>query len=313
MRWLPDPSEMSVRQALTAAAPRLAGASIEVAADVATSNPEWSSSTAIVGGSYILKFAWAEPGAKRVLREAAVLETLARVTDLPVPLLVGASAEPVAFVTRLVRGTPLTFEDMRAALPEARDAVADELASFLARLHEPLVLEIARAAAPMVAPHPQGRTDAIRDRLPGFLDHRRAHLVFEWCDWVDDILERPAPQPVLAHGDLHGYNQVWCRSSWTLLLVADFEVAGPSDPEYDFRYFPSQEPTVGFVTAIRDRYMSLTGRSIDMDRVMAWHIRTALGDALWRSEAGIPLPGGGTPSRYVDDIELKLRVLVARG
>jgi hypothetical protein len=43
-----------------------------------------------------------------------------------------------------------------------------------------------------------------------------------------------------------------------------------------------------------------------MDRVMAWHILTALGDALWRSEAGIPLPGGSTPATYVDDIASKL-------
>jgi hypothetical protein len=85
---------------------------------------------------------------------------------------------------------------------------------------------------------------------------------------------------------------------------------GPADPEYDFRYFPSQEGTGRFVRAIRHRYMPITGRTIDLDRVMAWHIRTALGDALWRSEAGqTTLPGGGTPSTYVDDIELKLAIL----
>ena len=150
---------------------------------------------------------------------------------------------------------------------------------------------------------------SIRARLPRFLDRRRADLVLGWCDWVDEILRVPAPQPVLAHGDLHGFNQVWRRSSWTVLLVADFEVAGPADPEYDFRYFPSQEPTLGLVTAIRERYMSLTGRTIDMKRALAWHIRTALGDALWRSEAGVPLPGGGTPATYVDDIELKLNLV----
>jgi aminoglycoside phosphotransferase (APT) family kinase protein len=225
---------------------------------------------------------------------------------------VGTSAEPAAFVTRLVAGAPLTFEDVRAAGREDGDAIAEQLASFLVTLHEPLVLEAAHAAVPLVAPQPQGRTDEIRDRLPRFLDLRRTHLVFGWCDWVDDIFERPAPQPVLVHGDLHGYNQVWRRSSWKLQLVTDFEVAGPSDPEYDFRYFPSQGPTVELVEAIRHRYVSLTGRTIDMDRVMAWHIRTALGDALWRSAAGVPLPGGGTPSTYVDDIELKIGVLAAR-
>jgi len=75
---------------------------------------------------------------------------------------------------------------------------------------------------------------------------------------------------------------------------------------------PSQEPTLGLVDALRAAYVSLTGRTIDLERIMAWHIRTALGDALWRSEAGVPLPGGGTPATYVDDIERKLRDLAAR-
>jgi hypothetical protein len=35
---------------------------------------------------------------------------------------------------------------------------------------------------------------------------------------------------------------------------------------------------------------------------MAWHLRTALGDALWRSEAGIPLADHRTPPEWVDDL-----------
>ena len=132
-------------------------------------------------------------------------------------------------------------------------------------------------------------------------------------DSSDAILRKPAPSPVLVHGDLHGYNQVWDTASWTLGLVADFELAGPAEPEFDFRYFPSQEPTVGLVETIRTTYTSLTGRAVDMSRVMAWHVRTALGDALWRSEAGVALPGNGTPASYVDDIEAKLERVAPTG
>jgi aminoglycoside phosphotransferase (APT) family kinase protein len=305
---LADPSEASVRRAVAAAAPHLANARIELPPDIDTSNPEWSSSTAIVDGSFVVKFAWSEAGATRVLREALVLETLGRVMpELPVPRAAGISTDPVAFVTPLVPGTPLRLDDVRRCSRDERAVIADRLASFLAALHRSRALDAVRAAVPsLVAPHPQGTTEAIRARLPRFLDRRRAELICGWCDWVDEILRVPAPRPVLAHGDLHGFNQVWRRGSWTLLLVADFEVAGPADPEYDFRYFPSQEPTLGFVTAIRETYMSLTGRTIDMQRVLAWHIRTALGDALWRSEASVPLPGGGTPATYVDDLEPKL-------
>ena len=34
----------------------------------------------------------------------------------------------------------------------------------------------------------------------------------------------------------------------------------------------------------------LTGRQLSASRVTAWHLRNAIGDALWRSESGIPLP-----------------------
>ena len=49
-------------------------------------------------------------------------------------------------------------------------------------------------------------------------------------------------------------------------------------------------------------YQQITGRGLAVDRVMAWHLRTALGDALWRSEAGIPLPDHRTTAAWVDDL-----------
>lgn len=314
MRWLSDPSESSVREAVAAAAPHLAVAPIELRPDLHESDPEWASGTAIVDGSFVAKFAWSEPAATRVLREALVLETIARVApELPIPRPAGISDEPVAFLTPFVRGAPLGFDDVHSDAPGRCAAIAGELASFLATLHQAHVLDAVRATVPsLIAPRPQATTDAMRERLPRFLDRHRADLLFAWCDWVDDVLRTPAPHVVLAHGDLHGHNQIWRRSSWTLLLVVDLEEAGPADPEYDFRYLPSQESTLGLLDATRDTYMSLTGRTIDMERVLAWHIRTALGDALWRSEAGVPLPGGGTSATYVDRIESTLRVAAKR-
>jgi hypothetical protein len=40
-----------------------------------------------------------------------------------------------------------------------------------------------------------------------------------------------------------------------------------------------------------------------LPRVMAWHVRTVLGDALWRTEAAVGLPGGGTKEAWVDELE----------
>jgi aminoglycoside phosphotransferase (APT) family kinase protein len=313
MRWLPDPSESSVRRAVRAAVPQLARSRIEVASDLSSSNPDWASATAVVDDSFVVKFAWSEPAARRVQREASILGTLARVCpDLRVPRLMGTTDDPVAFVTRLVAGGPLGSDDVQGLDERERAAVAAQLASFLATLHDTRLLHAVRECVPgLDTPQPQGTTPAIRQRLPRFLDRRRAELVLSWCDSVDEILGMPSSEPVLVHGDLHGFNQVWNRTTWTLRLVADFEVAGPSDPEYDLRYFPALESTLGLLDGMRAHYLQLTDRAIDMKRVMAWHIRTALGDALWRSEAKVALPGGSTPATYVDDIELKL-ALVAR-
>ena len=305
--WLADPSEASIRRAVAAAVPGLANATVAVPTDLETSNPEWCESTAIVGGSFVVKFAWSEAAATRVDREASVLQALADVAPgLPIPRLAGSSDDPVAFVTHFVAGRPLRFQS-RHVDERDRVLIATELAAFLTALHRPAVLHEVRDRVPaMVTPEPQGTTPAIRERLPDLLDRRRTNLVLGWCDWVDEVLGTPSSTQSFVHGDLHGFNQVWGRRTWTLRLIADFEAAGPADPEYDFRYLPPMEPTLALVDAVREHYEALSGRTLSMSRIMAWHVRTALGDALWRSEAGIPLPGGSTPASYVDDLETKL-------
>jgi hypothetical protein len=42
---------------------------------------------------------------------------------------------------------------------------------------------------------------------------------------------------------------------------------------------------------------------------MVWHLRTALGNAPWRSEAGIPLPDHRTLPQWVDDLTVRSSAL----
>ena len=135
--------------------------------------------------------------------------------------------------------------------------------------------------------------------------------MLRWCEWVDDVLEsRPMPLPeVLVHGDLHGYNQVWDRASASLLAVVDFEGSGIADPHFDLRYLPSDSRGPQLVLAVMAAYEQLSGRRLSIERVMAWHILTALGDAMWRTEAGVALPGGGTATTYVDRLSVELAAL----
>lgn len=127
-----------------------------------------------------------------------------------------------------------------------------------------------------------------------------------WCDWADAALASPGPT-VLVHGDLHGDNQVWNHDE--LRLVVDFETVGAAEPEDDLRALPGTGPGVELLTATMRHYQQITGRQLMADRVMAWHLRTALGDALWRSEAGIPLPDHRTPTAWVDDLSMRFSEL----
>jgi hypothetical protein len=42
---------------------------------------------------------------------------------------------------------------------------------------------------------------------------------------------------------------------------------------------------------------------------MAWHLRQALGDVLWRSEAGLPLNDHRTPPQWVEDLAARFSAL----
>ena len=144
------------------------------------------------------------------------------------------------------------------------------------------------------------------------IEARERASVRRWCDWVDKQLAAPA-EAVFVHGDFHPDNQLWDARDLRLLLVVDFETSGVAEPEYDFRVIPSFGPGIDLLTSTVDEYAALTGRRLSLERIMALHVRTTLGDALWRSEAGLPLllprPGGGTPDDYVDELAKRFALL----
>ena len=107
---------------------------------------------------------------------------------------------------------------------------------------------------------------------------------------------------VLVHGDLHGDNQVWVRGE--LRLVLDFENIGAAEPEYELRAFPvpGMGPGLELLTAIMRHYQQVTGRQLSPARVMAWHLRQALGDVLSRSNTGLPLADHWTPPQWIEDL-----------
>jgi aminoglycoside phosphotransferase (APT) family kinase protein len=144
------------------------------------------------------------------------------------------------------------------------------------------------------------------------IDPQQRERVQRWCDWADAQLSAQA-EIVFVHGDFHAYNQLWDARHFRLLLVADFETSGAAEPEYDFRIIPSFGPGVDLLTSTVAQYTELTGRRLSVKRIMALHLCTTLGDAMWRSEAGLPLllprAGGGTPGDYVDELAARFTLL----
>ena len=291
------------------AAPELSGYKVAVRAPdpAAQADPLWWSSSTVVGERFVVKFAWSHPAALRLAHEIGVLAALAREPAVPfLPEVVASSTDPVLLITRLVPGSSL-FEVIGSI---DRDRAGQQLARFLAALHHPAARQRAEAVVGKLtgAQLPPATTGALRERFGTWIRPDQCRILLRWCDWADAVLASPGPA-VLVHGDLHGDNQVWDNDK--LRLVVDLESAGAAEPEYDLRTFPgpAMGPGVELLTAVMPHYQQITGRRLSVERVMAWHLRTALGDALWRSEAGIPLADHRTPPEWVDNLATRFTML----
>lgn len=305
--WLADGSVDSLRGALRTVAPVLADATIVVRQGLGESDPQWWSASAVIGGAAVAKFAWSRPAAERLWHEAQILQTFAdRRAELRLPPVVALAENPVLVVTRFVTGRPLTIEMVRSAGRAEVEEIGAELASFLANMHRPETLASARNAIRWFpVPPPPLNTEALRTRFGAWIRPDQRRSLLSLCDWADEVLAQPGGA-VLVHGDLHGHNQLWHRDRLQLRVVVDFETCSVADPEYDFRCLPAEVPDLALLMATASHYRAQSGTAVALDRVMAWHIRTSLGDALWRSEAGVHLPGGGTPPEWMDTINARM-------
>ncbi len=305
--WLADSSEGALRAALDTVVPELAGSPIKVNPGYRQSNPLYWSASAVIDDRFIVKYAWSEVRATRVWREGELLRRLrGRGVPPSLPELVALSRDPALLVTALVDGEPLSWDWASALRQPDIEKVADHIARFLAHLHAADATEVL-TELPVVQPAAQADTDRLRDGYPRLVDEHRAAVVLRWCDWVDGVLDKPQGYAeVLVHGDFHGYNQVWDRTARELRAVVDFDESGIADPHFDLRYLPGNARGPQLLLKVIDVYASLTGRRLDISRAMALNVLTHLGDALWRTEASVPLPGGGTPTSWVDDLEDRL-------
>lgn len=299
MKWLDEYSPTAIADLVRQVVPQLSDLPIVTRELVNKDEPMWWSSSAVLGGRYVAKFAWSRPAALRLAHEVAVLDALSRQPAVPyLPKVVASSTDPLLLVTELVPGTSL-FEIVDAI---DRDEAGRQLAHFLVELHRAgdRLGEVQPAALQPAT------TDTLRARIGKWILPEQLPTVLRWCDWADEVLATPRPH-VLVHADLHGGNQVWHGGE--LRAIVDFETAGTAEPEYDLRAFPGTGPGVELVTATMHHYRELTGNPLDTARMMAWHLRTALSDILWRTEAGTPLADHRTPPAWINDLTTRFNAL----
>lgn len=300
---------MEVRGALAAAMADLAVEKLTVRPRQAASNPLYWSSSAFINDDLVVKFAWSQVRAVRLHREGVLLQRLAdRAPGLRLPELVALNANPVVVVTKQLAGEPLSWGAGNDLSGRRLESVTGDLADFLLTLHRLPTADILEGL-PGITPTAQADTAMLRARYGRLVDDERAMLVHEWCDWVDGVLAASDPDAVLVHGDLHGHNQLWDFEAGALVAVLDLEECGVGDPNFDFRYLPGNWSSIELLLAVVDTYQRRSDASLSLERIMAWHTLTALGDALWRTEAGVQLPGGGDACTYVDEVQDRLNDL----
>ena len=307
MTWLAECSGAALGEALRVVAPELSGYTVTVPGPAGKRDPLWHSGSMPVGERFFVKFAWSRIAALQLAHEISVLAALAREPAVPfLPEVVASSTDPLLLITRRVPGASL-FNVVDSI---DRDRAARQLVRFLAAMHHPATRQRAEAAVgTLTSPVlPPATTATLRDRFGTWIRSDQRRTVVGWCDWADAVLASPGPA-VLVHGDLHGDNQVWAHDE--LRLVVDFATVGAAEPEYELRAFPGpgMGPGLELLTAVMHHYQQVTGRQLSADRIMAWNLRQALGDALWHSEAGIPLNDHRTPPQWVDDLAARFSAL----
>ena len=156
--WLADASEESLRTALGAVIPELAGLPLTLQPREPQSNPLYWSASAVIGDAFVVKYAWSEVRAVRLWREGVVVDRLhACDASLPIPELVTVSREPALVVTRWVAGEPLSWEWAGRMTASETEQVGQDLGRFLARLHDVAPVELI-GDLPDVHPTPQANT-----------------------------------------------------------------------------------------------------------------------------------------------------------
>lgn len=248
-------------------------------------------------GELFVKIAWSAEAADPIARESRILQILER-AGFPAPQVIAVHPGIACFVTRRVPGGPVTSDGLGRLSPVGLARLADQLVDALVLLRSPQLRDELVALTDAGPPRAQAEPDELRADLEPMVRADQWPEVLPLLDRVECVLSAAGPKTTVLHGDLHGYNMVWDGRS--LVAICDFESLTVGDPSFEARYLPDNAPTQAYFLAVLDG-LRRAGHDDDLERALAWHVLTRLGDAQWRMLAGVDLPGGGTPEQWVDD------------
>ena len=301
--WQSPPTEAQLRAILARLLPEAANARLDIQARQ-VEVPSRHRHGLAFAGDYVIKFAWSASAAGLVLEQASILNALAGLS-LPVPVPLAVNTDPALLVYRRLPGKALSWSAKAASDDAIIQTIGAQIGELLARLHSPSTLQRLEAAGiALPPPLPQSTPDALRTRMFPLLDRRRANRARILVDQVEEALHSPCARTFL-HGDFHGHNLLISDDGLRLLGALDFEESALGDPCYDLRYLPALAPTLDLLTAVMASYERTGSRRLEQHRVLAWHVLTDLGDALWRTEQGVMVVDGPI-ARRLDDLLVRL-------
>ena len=306
LTWLDEPTVDALRAALRTVAPDLAEATIVPRGLEPSDDPQYCTASAVVDDRFVVKFAWAWLAALRICHQAQILDALRTAGPACRCPRWAVSRDPVMLDLRWVPATPFSRCGTVSGPPSGtglrgispRSLPSCTIPGYCGRSPRRLARCRSRRRTPRRIrsapglecwPDPTNGTGSVLG------------------DWADTVLAAEG-RTVLVHGDFHGDNHLWDEETLRLRLVIDLDTVGTGEPEFDLRCLPG-DCGIELFTATVAHYEKLTGTKLDVDRIMAWHLRTVLGDALWRAEAGIPLPDKRTPVQWVDDLTARFAAL----
>lgn len=227
---------------------------------------------ALVNKAFVFRFPRHEDAAKRLAYETALLQKVAgHITAADIPEVVKVHTMPLYVVAKYIPGDHLTCEQIRKLPEEQQGAIGRKIAEFITQLNQAISgLEIRRLRT-------EAAIDTIDEPWPVYFNRLfvesplpnatlRPIIDTYYRQWKSNVSVEQAVSAI--HDDLHPSNLLF--EGGELTGVVDFGDTNTGSIESELRWLYSMGDIV--LKSAISHYQSLTGISVDYERVKVWAI-----------------------------------------